>query len=44
MQVAATDDEEQAYRLGLISCSEGAAVGCNWSFAPMVDIDMNFNP
>jgi len=45
MQVAATDDEEQAYRLGLISCSEGAAVGCNWSFAPIVDIDLNFrNP
>lgn len=45
MQVAATGEEEQAYRLGLISCSEGAAVGCNWSFAPIVDIDMNFrNP
>ncbi|MDR1117556.1 MAG: glycoside hydrolase family 3 protein [Oscillospiraceae bacterium] len=45
LQVAATDDPEQAYRLGYISCSEGAAVGCNWSFAPIVDIDMNWrNP
>lgn len=45
LQVAATDDPEQAYRLGKISCSEGAATGCNWAFAPVVDIDMNFrNP
>lgn len=45
MQIAATDDEEEAYHLGYISCMEGAAVGCNWSFAPIVDIDMNFrNP
>ena len=45
MQVAATDDTEYAYKLGKISCSEGAAVGCNWAFAPVVDIDMNFrNP
>lgn len=45
LQVAATEDEEMAYRLGLISCTEGSAVGCNWSFAPIVDIDMNFrNP
>lgn len=45
MQVAATDDDELAFALGKISCGEGAAVGCNWSFAPVVDIDMNFrNP
>lgn len=45
LQVAATDDAELGYALGKISCSEGAAVGCNWSFAPVVDIDMNFrNP
>jgi beta-N-acetylhexosaminidase len=45
LQVAATDDVEMGYALGKISCSEGAAVGCNWSFAPIVDIDMNFrNP
>lgn len=45
MQVAACDDPKQAYRLGEISCREGAAVGCNWAFAPIVDIDMNYrNP
>ncbi len=45
MQVAATDDEQCAYRLGAISAREGAAVGVNWSFAPVTDIDMNFrNP
>ena len=45
LQVAATDDPEQAYRLGYISCTEGAAVGCNYSFAPVVDIDANWrNP
>lgn len=45
MQVAATNELESAYKLGKISCSEGAATGCNWAFAPVVDIDMNFrNP
>ncbi|HWT74820.1 MAG TPA: glycoside hydrolase family 3 N-terminal domain-containing protein [Mobilitalea sp.] len=45
LQVAATDDPEEAYHLGYVSCVEGAAVGCNWAFAPVVDIDMNFrNP
>ena len=45
LQVAAADDANLGYALGKISCSEGAAVGCNWSFAPVVDIDMNFrNP
>lgn len=45
IQVAATGNPEQAYRLGDISGAEGAAVGVNWSFAPVVDIDMNFeNP
>ncbi|GKU24135.1 glycosyl hydrolase [Clostridium folliculivorans] len=45
MQVAAANDPEYAYKLGRIACGEGAAVGCNWAFAPVVDIDMNFrNP
>ena len=43
MQVAATNDPEQAYRLGKISCSEGQAVGCNYAFAPVVDIDYNYH-
>ena len=43
MQVAATDDPEQAYRLAKVSCSEGQAVGCNYAFAPVVDIDFNYH-
>ncbi len=45
MEVAATKDPTQAYRLGKIACSEGKAVGCNWALAPVVDIDRNWrNP
>ncbi len=45
MLVAATGDVERAYQLGKVSCSEGAAVGVNWAFAPVVDIDRNYrNP
>lgn len=45
LQAAATGDPEEGYHLGKISCTEGAAVGLNWSFAPIVDIDMNWrNP
>lgn len=45
MQVAATDDDEMAYKLGVVCGREGAAVGCNWAFAPIIDIDYNFrNP
>lgn len=43
MEVAATDDEEFAYQLGKISCTEGRAVGVQWAFAPVVDIDYNFH-
>jgi beta-N-acetylhexosaminidase len=45
LQVAATDEDETAYRLGLVCGAEGAAAGCNWAFAPVIDIDFNFrNP
>ena len=45
MGVAATNDKKQAYYLGDIAGKEANAVGCNWSFAPIVDIDYNFlNP
>ena len=45
MEVAATGDAENAYRLGKVSCSEGRAVGVNWAFAPVVDVDHNWrNP
>jgi len=45
MAVAATDNNEMGARLGTICGREGAAVGVNWSFAPIIDIDYNFrNP
>ena len=45
MAVAATDKDETAARLGTLCGREGAAVGANWSFAPIIDIDYNFrNP
>lgn len=45
MGVAATDNPEQAYRLGAVAGKEAQAVGCNWAFAPICDLDMNYrNP
>lgn len=43
MAVAATNDPETAYRMGYVACREGAAMGLNWSFAPIVDIDRDFH-
>ena len=43
MAVAATDDPENAYRMGFTACAEGAALGLNWSFAPIVDINYEFH-
>ena len=45
LQIAATDDVAMAEKLGVLCGREGAAVGANWSFAPIIDIDYNFrNP
>jgi beta-N-acetylhexosaminidase len=45
MAVAATGDEDMAYKLGLVCGREASVVGGNWAFAPVVDIDYNFrNP
>lgn len=45
LQVAATDDVEFATRLGRVAGREAAAVGGNWSFSPIIDIDANWrNP
>ena len=45
LEIAATGDPEQARRLGFVCAKEGAAAGCHWSFAPIVDIDYNWrNP
>lgn len=43
LQVAATDDETQAYRLGVVCGREASAVGFNWSYAPIIDIDYNYH-
>ena len=44
-EIAATDDVETAKRLGTLCGREGSAVGANWAFAPIIDIDYNFrNP
>ena len=43
MAVAATGDPENAYHMGYVACAEGAALGLNWSFAPIVDIDREFH-
>lgn len=39
---AATGDPKSAYNMGYYGCTEAAAVGCNWTFAPVVDIDVNW--
>lgn len=45
MLVAATDDDKIAGHLGTVCGREGAALGVNWAFAPIIDIDYNFrNP
>lgn len=43
MAVAATGNEENAYRMGYTACAEGSALGLNWSFAPIADINMEFH-
>ena len=35
---AGEDAARYAYELGRISGVEAAAIGCNWSFAPIVDL------
>lgn len=45
MGVAATDNPENAYRLGAVAGKEAIAVGCNWAFSPICDLDLNYrNP
>lgn len=43
IKVAATNTPHYAYEMGLISGKEAAAAGCNWSFAPIVDILRNWH-
>ncbi|WKB74577.1 glycoside hydrolase family 3 N-terminal domain-containing protein [Ligilactobacillus animalis] len=45
VKIGATNDEKYAYEMGRVSGVEASAIGCNWSFAPIVDIDRNWrNP
>ena len=45
VKIAATNDTKYAYEMGRVSGVEAAAIGCNWSFAPIVDINRNWrNP
>lgn len=41
MQIGATNDPDLAYQTGLTCAKECAAVGANWNFGPVVDIDIN---
>lgn len=43
MLIAATGDPHKAWQLGKICGCEGGALGVNWAFAPVVDIDMNYH-
>lgn len=45
MEIAASHDLEYARRLGKVCGAELAAIGGNWAFSPIIDIDMNYrNP
>lgn len=45
MEVAATKDIKMSKKLATVCAREGKAVGANWAFAPIIDIDTNFrNP
>lgn len=45
VKVGASGDPKWAYEMGRVSGVEAAAIGCNWSFAPIVDILHNWrNP
>lgn len=45
MLTAATGDTDFAKKMGIVCGKEGAAVGCNLTFSPVVDLDLNWrNP
>lgn len=45
MEVAATGEVSMAGKLAQVCAAEAKAVGANWAFAPIIDIDSNFrNP
>ncbi len=44
MEVAATGDPGRARELARVGGTEGAALGINWAFGPVVDIDLDWLP
>ncbi|MBQ9197405.1 MAG: glycoside hydrolase family 3 protein [Clostridia bacterium] len=45
MEIAATNDVGMAQKMAEACANEARAVGANWAFAPIIDIDSNFrNP
>ncbi|QWW19999.1 hypothetical protein I6B53_02485 [Schaalia sp. 19OD2882] len=45
VKIGATADPSWAYEMGRVSGVEASAIGCNWSFAPIVDLVRNWrNP
>ena len=40
--VGATQDKQNAYNMGYYGCKEAATIGCNWTYAPIVDINKNW--
>ena len=38
VKIGATNDVRYAYEMGRVSGVEASAIGCNWSFAPIVDL------
>lgn len=43
IKIGATGNLKNAYELGHISGLEASSIGCNMTFAPVVDINMNFH-
>ncbi|MBQ0126056.1 MAG: beta-hexosaminidase [Clostridiales bacterium] len=43
MKIAATGEAKYAYELGRICGIETKSVGCNWAFAPITDLVMNWH-
>jgi beta-N-acetylhexosaminidase len=42
LQTASTPETHAAYEMGLVGGRESRALGCNWAFAPIVDIHHNW--
>lgn len=42
VKIGATNDTKYAYEMGRVAGIEASAIGCNWSFAPIVDLSINW--